>query len=183
MYEFGKEANQDFERKFLGPRANFAEYMDMDAEGNLDAAPDDVARWKSAHHLGDPVNPRGTTDDVAKAIAALEAQEESARQKTANEWQHRHEYKRQAPHQVEFSVDAETEIPPADSWVHERITKIHGGHQGGDQLQKDIAYLRTRLADGDDLEHFYEETNEMLNTNYQRAVELKLALAHVDTTT
>jgi hypothetical protein len=181
VYEFGKEANQDFERKFLGPRANLAEYMDMDADGNLDAAPDDVARWKSAHALGEEANPRGGDGtDVQKAIERQRCDEAAAQKETLNEWKARTDYL--AGRAQRAAEGGEEDLAPADPWVHERISKIHGGHQGGDQVQKDIAGLQARLAEGENLERFYEETNEMLDTNYQRAVELKWALAHVDTT-
>jgi hypothetical protein len=172
MIEIGREANESFERKFLGPRADLHAYMDMDADGNLETAPDDVARWKQAHHLGDPVNPRGSEDDVRKAIEQHERDEAAALAETRKDWQRRMDW------QAGKAQAAAVEIP--DSWVGDRIEKVYGDHQGGDRLRKDIAALRARLADGENLENFYDETNKMLDVDYARAVQLKLALAHVD---
>ena len=166
MIEIGKDANDNFVRKNFQPRT-----LEVILEEMEPAATDEenVAAWKASHNF-QVVNPRGNADDVQKAIADQQAQEESARRETMREWQRRTEYlagKAQA--------DAQ-EIPPAETWVSDRIAKIYGGGN----LAADIATLKARLASGTDMEELYDETNSMLHSDYARGVELKRALAYVD---
>jgi len=172
MFVIGREENESFERRFLGPRG----VLDLEADCEIETSDEVTARFKSAHTLLEEKNPwGGDNQDVAKALAQHERDEAQAHAETLQQWRDRVSWganKTQAA--------AEDEIPPADrpnneqSWADQRLADGYAVPSGGTRFERDVADMTAlvefRVSEGVAKAEVVSALRKITANSYSQAV-------------
>jgi hypothetical protein len=122
---FGREANQDFERRFLGPRADLAEHLEIG-----DSPEESTAKWIENCKRMCEVPTLASNFDLAKAQAA---EQETARSDALREWRARLDWQADKGHRpAKGEVDDPDPAPPeSESWANQRVAAGYAVPRGG----------------------------------------------------
>jgi hypothetical protein len=170
MYEFGKEANEDFVRRNLGPRG----ILDLESDCETETPDAVTARFKQAHGLFEERNPRGDVDELPQLTKQRESDEAAALAETRKQWQARLTWAGNKAQAVEDG------IPPADrpnteqSWADRRIADGYSVPSGGTRFERDVkrmkASIEFRMSEGADKAEAVSELRKITAAPYSQRV-------------